>query len=160
MRGCQDGFYLWGFESELLSFDLAFATSPASWTDVNTTLNTSWAVEAQSLPFWSRRLGLSLPWGQWGWYRGQQGGLAAGPVQGLSVPRPTRPAQSAFSLHGPPSLTFFKATNSFSAVGRRESSSSYLVEGAGGKCFSHAGEIWKGVGMGSESRSLWGQVTD
>lgn len=56
MRGCQDGFYLWGFESELLSFDLAFATSPASWTDVNTTLNTSWAVEAQSLPFWGGRL--------------------------------------------------------------------------------------------------------
>lgn len=104
--------------------------------------------------------GLSLPGGQWGWYQGQQGGLAAGLVQGLSVPRPARPAQSAFSLHGPPFLTFFKATNSFSALGRRESSSSYLVEGAGGKCFSHAGGIWKDVGMGPESRSLWGQVTD
>lgn len=44
----------------------------------------------------------------------------AGLVQGLSVPRPARPAQSAFSLHGPPFLTFFKATNSFPALPQGE----------------------------------------
>ena len=154
MRDCQDGFHLWGFESELLSFDLAFATSSASWGGVNTTFNTSWAVEASVTAFLGREAGLPLPRGQWGWHWGQQGEPAAGLVQRVSVPRPTRPAQSAFSLRGPPSLTFFKATNSFSALGRRESSSSYLVEGAGGKYFSHAGGVWKGVGMGPESRSL------
>lgn len=45
-------------------------------------------------------------------------------------------ASSGAPPEGPPSLTFFKATNSFSAQGRRASSSSYLVERARNKGFS------------------------
>lgn len=60
-------------------------------------------------------------------------------VQGPSVPRPAGPAQGASSLPVPPSLTFFKATNSFSAQGLRDNSSSYLVEWVGKNV---SGSLW------------------
>lgn len=104
MRDCQDGFHLWGFESELLSFDLAFATSSASWAGVNTTFNMSWAVEASVTALLGREAGLPLPRGQWSWHRGQQGELAAALVQWVSVPRPTSQLRMPFpSVGHPPS---------------------------------------------------------
>lgn len=130
----------------------SFATFPPLVGQMqNATLSTGGASHCPS----GLEAGLSLPGGQWGWYQGQQGGLAAGPVQGLSVPRPARPAQSAFSLHGPPFLTFFKATNLLSALAEGEL---LLISGGRGResVLVTLGGIWKDVGVGPESRSLLG----
>lgn len=137
---------LYQSQSFCLVFSLALALPPTSRAGVDTTLTGSGphalggggqvnhcpsARSGGRLAFLFPRVGEVGPGIRRG--RGPVGGGwaadALGPGQWLSVVRSPGPTRGAVSLPVPPSLTFFKATNSFSAQGRRESSSSYLVDG-------------------------------
>ena len=129
-----------------LIFDLAWAVSPTARAGVRTTLtgrdhvSREWrrvnhCLSARSggklaflFPSVSgvgpRPRGVRGPVGGWGVGCGHVWTLS-----GAECGEATWAGWGGFCLPGTDPLTFFKATNSFSAQGRRESSSSYLVDG-------------------------------
>lgn len=151
-------------QSLCFGFDLAFATSPASWAGVNTTLNMSWEVEARSVPVLLQGAGeadLPLSQGQWGWHQGLWGGRAAGTFgHGPGAECPQAQWASSGGLLPPWAILPHLLQGNRLILSRGLQGELLFISGGmgRGKCFSWACGVWKGVGIGPEGRSLWGQI--
>lgn len=144
-------------QSLCFGFDLAFATSPASWACVNTTLNMSWEVEARSVPVLLQGAGeAGLPLSQ-----GLRCGRAADTFgHGPGAECPQAQWASSGGLLPPWAILPHLLQGNKLILSRRLQGELLFISGrmGRGKCFSWACGVWKGVGIRPEGRSLWGQI--
>ena len=140
-------------QSLCFGFDLAFATSPASWAGVNTTPNTSWEVEARSVPALLQGAAeAGLPPSQ-----GLRGGTFG---HGPGAERPQAQWASSGGLLPPWAvLPHLLQGNKLILSRGLQGELLFISGGMGrGKRFSWACGVWKGVGIRPEGRSLWEQI--